>query len=152
MAPSTKLALSILASASLIGTAAWAGHVNEGGWTFTTTLSGAVEIPTGDPNGSGTFTMTVNPGQKRVCYQFTNIANIETPTAAHIHLGAAGTAGPFVIPFPSPPPLGSSAGCADATSRQLAQIIAKPELYYVNVHNATYPLGAIRGQFSRPAH
>lgn len=151
MAPSTKIAFSFLASASLIGSAALAGHVREGGWTFTTTLEGEVEIPIGDLDGTGTFTMVVNPGQKRVCYDFINIANIDAPTAAHIHIGATGIAGPPIIPFPTPP-LGSSSACANATSRQLAQIIAKPEQFYVNVHNTTFPLGAIRGQFSRPAH
>lgn len=150
MVTRTKFAFSFLASASLIGTATWAGHVREGGWQFTTTLEGEVEVPVGDLDGTGTFTAVVNPGQKRICYDIT-VALIDTPTAAHIHIGAAGVAGPPIIPFATPP-LGTSAACANATSRQLAQIIAKPELYYVNVHNATYPAGAIRGQLSRPAH
>ena len=151
MAPRTSIALAFISSAAMIGTAAWAGHVNEGGWTFTTTLSGAVEVPPGDPDGTGTFTAVVNPGQKRICYTITVTGIDPAPNAAHIHIGAAGIAGPPVIPFPTPP-LGTSSSCATATSRQLAQIIAKPELYYVNVHNTEYPDGAIRGQLSRPSH
>lgn len=150
MIPKTMLALSLIGSATLLASAALAGHVREGGWQFTTTLEGEVEVPVGDLDGTGTFTAFVNPGQKRICYDIT-LALIDTPTAAHIHIGAAGVAGPPIITFPTPP-LGTSSACANATSRQLAQIIAKPELYYVNVHNATYPAGAIRGQLSRPAH
>lgn len=152
MAPRAQLTLSFLASATLIAaSAAWAGHVREGGWQFTMTLSGAVEVPPGDPDGTGTFTAVVNPGQKRICYDITVTGIDPAPFGAHIHFGAAGTAGDIVIPLATPP-LGSSSACVTATSRQLAQIIAKPELYYVNVHNTTHPAGAIRGQFSRPAH
>jgi hypothetical protein len=104
----------------------------------------------GDPDGTGTFTLFVNPGQKRVCYELT-IAGIDAPTAAHIHKAPPGIAGPIVIPFPTPP-LGSSTGCADTTSRQAAQIIAKSGQYYFNVHNATYPGGALRGQLARAPH
>ena len=36
--------------------------------------------------------------------------------------------------------------CVTTTPMRAADIIANPTDYYVNVHNATYPLGAIRGQ------
>ena len=157
MAPSTKLAFAFLASASLIGTAAWASHVREGAWVFTFALTGAAECNSagtacnlGDLDGSGTITLYVNPGQKRVCYDLT-LAGIETPTAAHIHLAPAGRAGGIFFGFPTPP-LGTSSGCATATSQQLAALISKPSNYYYNVHNATYPGGALRGQLGRPTH
>lgn len=159
MAPTLKLAFTFLASAALVGSAAWAGHVREGAWVFTMTLSGAAECNTagtlcnlGDPTGSGTITLYVNPGQKRICYDLTISALGQAPTAAHIHQAPAGRAGPVVIPFPTPP-LGTSSACADATSRQIAALISKPENYYYNVHTpAFFVPGAIRGQFSRPAH
>ena len=156
MPPVSKVAFAFLASAA-IGTAAWAGHVREGAWVFTMELTGEAECNTagtacnlGDLDGTGTLTLYVNPGQKRVCYDLT-LAGIETPTAAHIHRAPAGRAGPVVIPFPTPP-LGSSSGCADATSRQLAALISKPSEYYYNVHNAPFPGGALRGQLGRPQH
>ena len=152
-----QLALSFLASATLIASAAWAEHVREGGWVFTMALTGEAECNSagtacdlGDLDGTGTITLYVNPGQKRICYDLT-LAGIDMPTAAHIHVAPAGRAGPVVIPLPAPP-LGTSSACAPATSRQLAALISKPSNYYYNVHNATYPGGALRGQLGRPTH
>ena len=157
MAPSTKIALSVLASTALVGTAAWASHVREGARVFTFELTGEAECNAagtacdlGDDDGTGTLTLYVNPGQKRICYDLT-LADIDTPTAAHIHTAPAGRAGPIFIHFPAPP-LGTSSDCADATSRQLAALISKPSNYYYNVHNTPFPGGALRGQLGRPTH
>ena len=157
MAPSRKIALSLVASASLVTSAAWANHVREGARVYTIELTGEAECNAtgtdcnlGDLDGTGTLTLYVNPGQKRVCYDLT-LAGIDTPTAAHIHLAPAGRSGPVFIPLPTPP-LGTSSGCANATSRQLAALISKPSNYYYNVHNAPFPGGALRGQLSRPTH
>jgi len=149
------LALSCLGTAALLATTAYADHVRDGAKVFPVTLTGAAECNAtgtcnlGDPDGTGTITFYINPGQKRICYDLT-LAGIDTPTAAHIHLAPAGVSGPIVIPFPTPP-LGASSDCVDVTSRQAAQIIAKPSAYYYNVHNATYPAGALRGQLARKA-
>lgn len=143
--------LTLLASASLTATAAMAEHVRDGGTILTATLTGAAERPgPGDPDGSGNITIIVNPGQKRICYELT-IAAIDTPTAAHIHIAPVTSPGPVVIPFPAPP-LGTSSGCVNVTSRQAAQLIAKPSAYYFNVHNAAFGPGAIRGQLSKASH
>lgn len=143
--------LALLGSASLIASTAYADHVRDGGTVLTATLTGAAERPgPGDTDGSGSITVTVNPGQKRICYELT-VAGIDTPTAAHIHKAPATAPGPVVIGFPAPP-LGSSSGCIATTSRQAAQLIAKPGDYYFNVHNAAFPGGAIRGQLSKAAH
>lgn len=134
-----------------IVTPAPAEHVHDGGVVLTASLTGAAERPgPGDPDGSGSITITVNPGQKRICYDLT-IGGIVTPTAAHIHIAPPTDPGPVVIAFPAPP-LGSSSGCVDVTSRQAAQLIAKPSDYYFNVHNADFPGGAIRGQLMKADH
>ena len=153
MTPTAKIALSFFASSALIATAAYAEHVREGAKVFTVTLTGAAECNSsgtcnlGDPDGTGTITFYINPGQKRICYDLT-LAGIETPTAAHIHEAPAGISGPIEVPFPAPP-LGTSSACVDVSSQQAAEIISKPDEYYYNVHNATYPAGALRGQLSK---
>lgn len=120
----------------------------DGGRTFSITLSGAQEVPPADPDGSGTATITLNHGQGQVCWELT-ASNIASATAAHIHVAPVGVNGPVVVPL-SPPTSGSSSGCVDGVNQDLIKaIIQNPEAYYVNVHNAEYPGGAIRGQLSK---
>lgn len=147
-------ASAVLAGAAAIATAAYAEHVREGAKVFTVELTGEAECNTGgtcnlgDLNGTGTITLFVNPGQQRLCYDLT-LADIDTPTAAHIHKAPAGIAGGIFIPFPTPP-LGASSDCVeDVTARQLAAVISKPSDYYYNVHNEPFPGGALRGQLAR---
>jgi hypothetical protein len=122
---------------------------DDSGRTFTTTLTGAAEVPgPGDPDGSGTATISLNHGLGRVCWQLT-VSGIAPATAAHIHVGPAGVAGPVVVGL-SAPTSGSSSGCVDGVNQDLIKaIIQNPENYYVNVHNAEYPAGALRGQLSK---
>ncbi len=121
---------------------------DHGGRPLSTTLLGASEVPgPGDPDGSGFATITVNPGQEEICYELT-VTGIAPARAAHIHIAPAGQAGPVVVPL-APPTDGSSSGCA-TVDRELAKAIMKnPSAYYVNVHNAEYPAGALRGQLSK---
>jgi hypothetical protein len=115
---------------------------DQGGRPFVVTLTGAAEVPgPGDPDGTGTTTLSVNLGQQQVCWQ-TEWANIAAPTAAHIHRGAVDVAGPVVVPL-----LPVAGGCTSNVSRDvLRAILTNPENYYVNVHNPPFPAGAIRGQ------
>ena len=120
-----------------------------GGRPFTTSLAGAAEVPTGDPDASGSATVWVNAGQGTVCYTW-SVSNAATPiVAAHIHHAVAGVAGPVVVPLP-PTGASSGSGCVNGVDRALAQdIIQHPWEYYVNTHNSEFPTGAARGQLSR---
>ena len=66
-------------------------------------------------------------------------------TAAHIHMGAAGTNGPVIVPFTKTgpdtfaPPAGTT-----VTADQYAAYLAGN--LYVNVHSAEFPGGAMRAQ------
>lgn len=120
-----------------------------GGRPLTATLTGSAEVPgPGDPDGTGTALVTLNRGQREVCFHLT-VSDIATATAAHIHEGAAGVAGDVVVGL-APPADGESSGCAPDVDAALIDDIRKhPADYYVNVHNADFPAGAVRGQLSK---
>jgi aldose sugar dehydrogenase len=122
----------------------------EGGRTFTTTLTGAAEAPDpGDPDGTGTATITLNPGQEEVCWEI-QVSGITLPaSAAHIHEAPVGEPGPVVIGLSAPDASGVASGCTSADREQIIEIIQNPEEYYVNVHNSDFPAGALRGQLSK---
>jgi hypothetical protein len=118
-----------------------------GGAPRVTNLYGSEEAPgPGDPDGFGYAHITLNPGQQMVCWQI-SYENIVTPndTQAHIHRAPVGSPGPIVVRLnPNQP------GCVSASYELIKEIIEYPERFYVNVHNAVYPGGAIRGQLSNP--
>jgi hypothetical protein len=109
-------------------------------------MTGAAEIPPGDSDGTGTALFRLNSGQGIICYELT-VQNIATPTAAHIHPGAAGQTNPPIINLAAPAS-GSSSGCVSVDKQLIKAIRDNPELYYVNVHNSAYPGGAVRGQLT----
>jgi hypothetical protein len=124
--------------------------------TFTIQLSGAAEVcPTapgtcGGP-GTGTATITINRNARTLCYTITT-QNVALPLlAAHIHQAPAGEAGPVVIPLFTQPVNAATVGpiCLSGLNKNLLKdIIRNPQDYYVNVHNAPFPNGAIRGQLA----
>jgi hypothetical protein len=121
---------------------------DHGGGALTANLSGAEEAPgPGDPDGSGTAVFTLNHGQGEICFELT-VMDIDPASAAHIHAGAVGVPGPVVVGL-TPPTDGSSSGCVNVDQELLKAIMQAPSQYYVNVHNAAFQPGAIRGQLSR---
>lgn len=122
-----------------------AAHAADGGRPYDLALTGAAERPgPGDPDGSGTAHLTVNPGLGTVCYSVT-VSDVAPITAAHIHLAPATAAGPVVIPL-APFSGDSTSGCADVERDLALALISDPERYYLNVHNPIYPAGALRAQ------
>ena len=120
----------------------------QGGAPRVATLSGANEVPPADPDGSGSATITLNVGQATVCWDY-SVRDIATPyTGAHIHRAPVGVNGPVVVPLSLPDAAGNASGCRTADPALIQAIIDFPQSYYVNVHNSTYPGGAIRGQLS----
>jgi hypothetical protein len=116
----------------------------EGSGTLTAAL-----IPEGtSTSGSGTAQLRLNPEQQEICY-VVRVSGIELPaTAAHIHRGAAGVNGPVVVSLTSPNAQGSAVGCAHASRDLIVAIMQHTADYYVNVHDAHSPEGAVRGQLS----
>ena len=62
-----RLVLPVFVLATLVLVMATAAPVLAGGRPFTTTLSGLNEVPSGDPDATGTATVWVNPGTGTVC-------------------------------------------------------------------------------------
>lgn len=131
-----------------------AGHANT---LLEADLKGRAEVGTsnriaGDPNGRGeAYVFGVDGDPTTLCYVLT-VDKIGMAVAAHIHEGAAGTNGPVVVNLAAPAD-GNAADCLTegeagtfVGDQTVAEILANPGNYYVNVHNAEYPGGAVRGQ------
>ncbi|WP_369026229.1 CHRD domain-containing protein [Qipengyuania sp. RANM35] len=116
-----------------------------GAKTYHADLTGAQEVGGGDPDGSGQAEITVSDELNQVCWDLNNIRNIGTITAAHIHVGAAGSNGPPVFTLNAANE-GGWKGCKSAVEWTQNRIEGNPQAFYVNVHTAEYPGGAIRGQ------
>jgi hypothetical protein len=96
--------------------------------------------PSGDPDGSGQATFRLMKAKGKVCAAVT-WRNIDTPDAAHIHRKSDGG---IVVDLSGS--VTGGAHCATGVRHKLIGRIADhPRRYYFNVHNATYPAGAIQG-------
>ena len=132
-----QVLIAVLAAAALAAAATAAMQKNG---SLHATLVGKAETPKGDPDGS--VTAEVKVSGTRVCWEI-KTAQVATIVAAHIHKGSAGVEGPVVVPFGK---TFKSKGCVTSTAAVVAAIERNPAAYYVNVHNAKYPAGALRGQ------
>ncbi|MDQ2986975.1 MAG: CHRD domain-containing protein [Armatimonadota bacterium] len=138
----------ITRSAALAIAAIFSANANATLWEFTSNLLGTNEVP---PNGSpaagmstGTYDDVTNMFMMdTVASGFT--ANV---TAAHIHNGPAGVAGPVVFP------LSGTTGSTSYTSHDMFNFSEAQEAlfladnYYVNIHSVEFPGGEVRGQLN----
>ena len=114
--------------------------------TLFVSMTGIQEVPgPGDPDGNGTVEIRVSPGSGSVCWNLYARA-IGPATAAHIHRGTAGIAGPPVVTLTIPDANGRSQGCAQVDPQVAREMVLAAQNFYVNVHTAAQPQGAIRGQ------
>jgi hypothetical protein len=111
--------------------------------TFEVALKGNNEAPAAPASNKGKVELKLNTATGKVCWDF-KLAKIDgKPNQAHIHKGKAGVSGNVVVP------LGGNytrQGCTKAAASLVKSIAGHPGAYYVNVHNAKHPLGAMRGQ------
>lgn len=106
-------------------------------------LKGSNESPAAPASNTGRVELTLNAKTGKVCWDF-KLRKIDgKPNQAHIHKGRRGVSGNVVVP------LGGAyarQGCTTAAKATVKAILRSPASYYVNVHNAKHPLGAMRGQ------
>jgi hypothetical protein len=130
---------------------------------YTATLSGSNEAPPVAATGAGGFaTVTVNMATQTIEW-VVDVYNLPSGvTAAHIHVGGTGVAGPVVINFTVPTTasndfrIAGSARASDVVARQPQGVNTFEDLVqalatghgYVNVHTSVNPGGEIRGQLA----
>jgi len=144
----SRLPLAIAATLSLLAMLALSGTALAAETVLTATLAGSAET---DADGTGSATITLDPAAGTACWEL-SVENIEPVTQSHIHVGAAGVSGDVVVPLDVDGFEGTSDGCTEGVDATVLQeIIDDPAGYYVNIHTADFPGGAIRGQLAAGA-
>ncbi len=108
--------------------------------------AGHVRATLTGPVGSGTFAAVLKVRKGELCYKLST-TGLTGITAAHIHV-KPNPPGTIVVPLATPT-TGSSRGCVDVAPALLQAILQNPGNYYVNVHTAAAPAGAISGDLRR---
>jgi len=149
----------VLASA-LLATGAVANAGDGNSVKLSARLQGSQEVPPADLDARGKAEVTINIRAGTVCFDV-KFGRVGTPNRGHIHKAPAGENGPIVVPFfellpaaaPNTDPRhdqlerGRLRDCVTGVDQTLlADIVANPDLYYVNLHNTRYPGGAFRCQ------
>ena len=148
------LSRALFAVVLLAAVPAWASII-----TLEANLSGLNQVPPNASPGSGLATISYDDVAATITYEVIFSGLVSPASAAHIHLGPAGANGPVLLPFPSVP--GVTSGSFSGVF-SIADLIPKPALgvetiaqavaaglngqLYVNIHDATFPGGEIRGQ------
>lgn len=132
---------------ALIASLALAGGVFAAETSLTADLAGVLEGENpGNPDGSGSATITLDPETGEVCWDMT-AEDIGAVSQSHIHTGAAGVSGPVLIPLDVDGFDGTTEGCtSDVAAADIQMVLDNPAGFYVNLHTADFPAGAIRGQ------
>jgi sugar lactone lactonase YvrE len=112
------------------------------GDAFTAAATGAREVPPNDSTATGSGNFCYDPATGMISYNFTYQGGFTTSeTAAHLHRGAVGTAGPVIVPLPTGTTKTGSAPFPTADVENL-----RAGNVYINVHSVQFPGGEIRGQ------
>ncbi len=110
-------------------------------------LKGTAEVPgPGDTDGRGNAELRLNASKGKVSYEI-KTRKIDGASAAHIHAGKRGVVGDVVVARFAGNGGSELQGCATGVAKAtIRRIKRRPSRFYVNVHNADFPNGAVRGQ------
>lgn len=137
------LRLHLAACAAVIALVSCGGSIHDDlPFAFSSTLTGAQEVPPTASPGSGVGLVTVDPDGRAMTASV--VATGVVDTDAHIHLAVPGTSGP--VAFALTKAAGTSVWTTRAplTNPQFAAL--RDGNYYFNVHSPSFPDGEIRGQ------
>lgn len=109
-----------------------------------TAMTGAAEVPgPGDADGKGNGVVRVDRSSGEICVVITTHGTAPL-LAGHIHEQAPGAeSGPVVVPLMQVSDM-KFQGCAVAPA-VADGLLSEADEYYLNVHNAEFPNGALRG-------
>jgi len=108
------------------------------------TLGGNEETPPVATTATGVASFIFDPATMTLNYQL--VDTVVGATAAHIHSGAGGEAGPIL--FTLTPLSSNMTGIVTLTPDQIPDLLAGRD--YINVHSTAFPAGEIRGQILMP--
>ena len=114
-------------------------------------ITGTQEVPANPSTARGTFEGIFDPFSRVIAFRFEYSGLTANVTASHFHIAAAGVNGPVVVDFVSQGfQTGNRSGefvkVLTLTQVQADALIAGR--MYVNIHNASFPGGEIRGQLN----
>jgi len=105
----------------------------------------AVVGPSGAPHGTAAAVLTITP--PKLCWRFTGVRNVGTPTRVRISRGSAGHNGHQLVALGK---TYKARGCMTAdVDNVLEPIGERPAQYYVTITSKTFPAGAVRGQLAK---
>lgn len=112
--------------------------------TMKVVLNGKSEVPPNASKATGTAEIDFDPATKKLSWKVVHSGLSEQVTAAHFHGPAdPGKNGSVAIVIPNATSI-PIVGSTTLTDAQAAYLLAGK--YYINIHNAAYPGGEIRGQ------
>jgi hypothetical protein len=100
--------------------------------TYSVNLAGFLH---GAPNGSGLAVISINPSNDSICWRFSSLKNVAAPTVARVFRNFRGALGPTY----------TASGCVHEKALVIQVISARPKEFWVNIHSARFPFGAVRG-------
>lgn len=137
--------LASIAAVLLIGVAGPAAAATT---SLSASGSGSEEVPATSASITVAAAVDIDTDSGLISYTVAAQGLSEPVTMAHIHKGGAGVNGPVVVPFDAAAVNAGRQATVNADPAVVKAIAADPAGYYVNVHTATNPGGAARGQLS----
>jgi CHRD domain len=113
---------------------------------FAATINGASEVPANTSTATGAMTGSFDKVSKILTLSFTYTGL--TATNMHIHKAPAGVSGGVLFGLSTAPFVSPVAYTSPVLSQGQEDSLMN-NLYYINIHSATFPAGEIRGQITK---